>query len=525
MKAYINDLAAGKHLLRITNADTKCVRFDTLVISDEDGPQINHIATDPLCWGNSNGSIDFNSGGQTDVTLFINGKLVSGDDSVGNLKSGKYEIEIDKGANCKTYETISLIDPPKLIITNKQHTDVPCYGDSTGTITYTAQGGTGSYNYYVIAQDTADIPSGSISHLPSDLYDIYVEDVNHCKTKDTVEIVQPMQLTFDIDSVIHQACSDLPVGKFVLDGYGGTPPYTYSKDNGTTWTDKGKFTSLDSGLYFVAIKDANKCTYRDTAKIKRLTSLTVDYTTTLSLCKTPLGTAKVTPKDGQPPYSYLWVESGNTEDSISNQFAGIYKVIVKDVSGCGDTLNVRIDDVPGPEIDVLASEPSRCYHTDDGKLLIGISNGFAPYSLFINDTTYTSIYDKGVVVRNLKPGSYDVVVHDNYGCSMSRSITSTEPDSLTMDTIMMNPYCAASPGGQIHITGNGGTQPYQYAISSEPGRFVTGDFDSLMIGDYTIKIIDFNGYESAISAVIRSGAFRVNVSCNSQPLKSIIFTV
>src|SRR4029078_3149806 len=49
---------------------------------------------------------------------------------------------------------------------------------------------------------------------------------------------------------------------------------------------------------------------------------------------------------GQPPYQYLWLNTGETSSSINNLSVGTYPLIVTDANGCTEshTLNITQSD-------------------------------------------------------------------------------------------------------------------------------------------------------------------------------------
>lgn len=54
-------------------------------------------------------------------------------------------------------------------------------------------------------------------------------------------------------------CFNTSTGEIVVSGSGGTSPYTFSINNGTTYQASGTFSNLPAGTYKIRVKDANGC--------------------------------------------------------------------------------------------------------------------------------------------------------------------------------------------------------------------------------------------------------------------------
>ena len=82
---------------------------------------------------------------------------------------------------------------------------------------------------------------------------------------ETLSIGQPTEsLSGTITQLENTECIGEDTGSLTAQGIGGTPPYTYSIDNGVTYQTDGLFENLGAGTYTVLITDANLCTYNIT---------------------------------------------------------------------------------------------------------------------------------------------------------------------------------------------------------------------------------------------------------------------
>ena len=81
-------------------------------------------------------------------------------------------------------------------------------------------------------------------------------DSQDCILIDSFEIESPLSLLVALDSIRHISCFGLEDGYLKVEGSGGTPPYQYQWNTGST---SPVVPNLDKGLYLVTITDFNGC--------------------------------------------------------------------------------------------------------------------------------------------------------------------------------------------------------------------------------------------------------------------------
>ncbi len=104
-----------------------------------------------------------------------------------------------------------------------------------------------------------------------------INSTSAIRSGQTVVLPSQVDITFTADITEPYACNTVPVTLATItvsDVAGGTPPYTYSDNNGDTYQDSDEFTDLEPGTYDVVVKDAND-------NVSAPESVTVDETRVL----------------------------------------------------------------------------------------------------------------------------------------------------------------------------------------------------------------------------------------------------
>ncbi|NNK21353.1 MAG: T9SS type B sorting domain-containing protein, partial [Flavobacteriaceae bacterium] len=112
---------------------------------------------------------------------------------------------------------------------------------------------------------------------------------------------------------------------------------------------------------------------------------------------------------------------------------------------------------------------------------------------------------------DLEPRSYEVIIQDDLGCTITQTITITEPTELVAGIGNSIPEtCLGDEDGAVTVFVNGGTAPYEFALnSSDPADFApnpTMTFSNLRGGEtYVIFIRDARGCETNVIVPVGVG--------------------
>lgn len=247
-----------------------------------------------------------------------------------SVQHGTYYVTVSDVNGCtQTHDiNIDVLNPE--IFTNIAATHVLCYGDSTGTATVSASGGTPGFTYQWYPYGGT---GATASNLIAGTYIVVVTDDVGCTQTDSVTIEQPdAPLEMFVDSVEHALCYGYNNGNIQISVTGGTPPYSYMWSNGATTQNMH---NLVAGSYGITITDDNNCTVVDTIQIIEPDSMIIHIENT-SICYGQTITLEIdSTTGGTPPYTHLW----NTGDSgtaitVSPSVSTLYVVQATDANGC-----------------------------------------------------------------------------------------------------------------------------------------------------------------------------------------------
>jgi len=98
-----------------------------------------------------------------------------------NLAAGSYTITVKDANGCTTTQGVTITQPAAALGSSiSSQTNVACFGNSTGSVTVAASGGTTPYTYAIDSVTFGNI--GTFSNLGAGSYTITVKDANGCTT-------------------------------------------------------------------------------------------------------------------------------------------------------------------------------------------------------------------------------------------------------------------------------------------------------------------------------------------------------
>jgi gliding motility-associated-like protein len=469
----VSGLSAGSYTVNITD-NRGCVYNETFTLSQPAPLNIAYTYTDVNCNGGSNGAIDVTvTGGTAPYTYaWDNG---STNEDISSLVAGNYTLIATDVNGCSIAQTIT-INEPAVLSTNAAVSDITCFGGANGSVVLNPTGGTAPYTYLW----SNGVSSKDVFGLAAGTYSVTITDFNGCTTVENYTINEPaaLQVTGTVNGVV---CGGASNGDIDLNVTGGVGPYTYSWSNGASVQD---LNALSQGVYLVIVTDANGCSETATFTVAGPNPIILNANVTDVSCNgNNDGSIDLSPNAGVAPYSFAWSNGATTED-VAGLAPGAYAVTVTDANGCSTTENYNIQE-PLPLVINQVATGVTCFGADDGTIDVNVTGGSLPYTYTWSNGANTED------ISNLAGGTYQLIVTDNRGCTVTQDIVVDAPTTGLDATVnIIDATCAGQPGGQIQVTPVGGTAPFTYAWSNGSTQ---EDQVGLFAGDYAVTITDAGG--------------------------------
>lgn len=318
------------------------------------------------------------------------------------------------------------------------------------------------YSKYI--WDTGN-PADTIDHIYIDGpggYSVELISETGCSiTVDTVANELYVKLNHQVN-YIEPKCNGGTDGEITVSAFGGTAPYRFSVDNGTTWQASNKFTGLTAGTYDVITEDSYGCNVvTNNIQLTEPPAIFPNLIITDVICFGDCnGTGNVAPIGGTSPngiYNVEWNGQNYNSNSIANLCPGNYTLRVIDEIGCEITQNFPINEPPATVINQVIVDDEICYNNCDGKITINDPNA-VQYSV---DNGFT--YSSNNVFSNLcaQAAPYTVAIKDAKGCVAKQTVGMNQPPQLQINISNDTTICL---NGTATIDANviGGTNPIDY---------------------------------------------------------------
>ncbi len=520
------DLPAGDYTVTVTDANGCQETLTETISQPAQALEVNETIVDIECYGDSDGEIQLSISGGTPA-YDIEWDTGETTETLTGLTPGDYTVTVTDANACSTTESYNLISPPVFEFTAIDPEDVLCHGDTTGSISAGATGGTGTLSY----EWTLDGEPGVYSTNPNidDLgvgdYSLEVTDENGCMidTTLTIEEPEPLSLSFDVTPITCQGYDD---GSIAAIPEGGTPPYIEY-----LWTYEGNIVDVDSiisgcepGWYYIDIKDAHYCEISDSVEITDPDEHTIEINVTDMPCHgAEEGEIEVIVDGGTATgLSYQWSNGAGDTPVATNLGPGEYFVTITDNLGCEMYESAIVEEPPLEELGAF-DDSGVAWLCSGESTTIDAGSGYASYSWNTGETSQTIDVSSEDV--------YHVFVVDTDDCEYGD----------TVEVMLSYPYddddiCLATVNEDNHVeliwnkTDNVGTSEYNIykenpATSdfellatvpfSSPGIYEDTDSDAESQDDnYKLTAMDTCGNESSMGALHSNITLDVDADMN-----------
>jgi gliding motility-associated-like protein len=337
-------LPADAYIVTVTDQNG-CTNTVSFSISEPAPIVVSQGSISPANCGSSDGSASVTASGGTG-TLNYSWSPVGGNTSTASsIPGGNYTVTVSDDNACTAALNLVVNSLGGPVVTVSDQTDVTCNGESDGSVTVNATGGTVPYQFNWSPSGGAQ---ATASGLDAGSYTVVVTDDAGCVGSISVTISEPALLTVTSD-VTPTDCGS-STGSITLNASGGTAPYSYGWSSGSGSTSS--VTGLSSGTYTATITDALGCTVTAVNNVTATGSLTLTVSPdvasigpgqSVTLSASGAETYTWTPENGlscidcpspvaSPSETTSYIVSGTTSDGCTG--TTIVQVIV--IEDCGE---------------------------------------------------------------------------------------------------------------------------------------------------------------------------------------------
>lgn len=464
--------------------------------------EITNLQVQNTCSGENNGSIQFNASSDNDplsITWKLNGSTlpITGYSADG-LAAATYQVVIENTIGCILDSLITINEFEPLIL-NPIVNGTTCYMND-GEINLSLE--EDSYSS-IIWSDGLGENSSHRTGLSQGTYVANITDNHGCEYTESFNVSSPSETVCCQNFVFNPIVTAIDCfgddnGAINLNIAGGQEPLIVYWSDGNTSANR---TGMSAGSYAVMVQDAYGCVLHSEFELTEPTVLEAEITgTDVTYVDGEDGTAAAVITGGVEPYQILWTPGNYTTTTIDGLSEGNYNVIITDANGCqyNDVITIN-----GPEcIDMTGEvivEQITCNGYNNGSIEVVVNGNDGPFVFEWNNANY-----QGAHIHNLAPGTYQVLVTDQKGCTLNYSSTIIAPAMLTGNISVDQISCNNANDGALQLNIAGGTLPYtiDWNNSNSSSQYLT----ELGSGNYSVLVTDANDCTLALETVLENPA-------------------
>ncbi len=497
--ATATGLTATTYTVTVTDV-TGCMNTATITLQNPNSVIAsasivsNYNNQDVSCFGAADGAaLVIATGGNAPYTYaWADGQTTA---TATGLAAGNHLVNVTDANGCSDTSLVTLQQPTTVNLVINTLQQATCNGGNDGSAVAVANGGTAPYTYAWADGNT----NATNSNLTAGSHSVTTTDANGCSATRSITITAPFPIYLDSTAYRIVTCHGANDGQLSVYAGGGSGGFSYAWSNGQTLPTA---TGLTAGSYTVTITDGAGCsaTFQQIAVQPSPISVTFSNITNLDCYDANNGSVLPTPSGGIAPYRYVWNNNSLYQDPIPTYLvAGYNQVMVIDANNCFAVDSVFISSPP--ELFLTSSQTNiGCFGDSTGTATLAGSGGVAPllYRWSNGATTAT--------ITNLVAGSvYTGSVIDSNGCSLSTTVTITQPNAIGAAFTQVTMIdCAGQNTGSISANANAGSAPFNFVWSNNVGatNVTNSTIDGLSAGAYSVTIVDQNGCITVLDTII-----------------------
>ncbi|MBN1949728.1 MAG: HYR domain-containing protein [Bacteroidales bacterium] len=501
---FFDSLSPGNYYIQVTGIEEGCVSVDSTTLIEPDEISIADTSVSRAqngfnlaCFYSEDGwiQVDEVTGGHGlySYTWIREGEIIPGetDELLSDANHGNYEVIVNDQYGCLGDLGVQLTSPDTLKLSIISATQVNCFGDSTGMLEVSGQGGTGN-----ISIDWPDLgTSGPIlQNLPAGWVTYTATDEVSCFVYDSLELIQGDEISISPLIADYHGyeirCFEGNDGwiEVTTEGGLGNHYYAWNDEENNDLGSTGRIENLDAGWYYLSVTDDSSCVVYDTILLEQPTLLEYDTLSTSTKVCQNYGSIESAPSGGVPiegaeqPYILEW-SNGSTGMSLEDLLPDTYYVTLTDWNNCSAFDSVIIREESPMEIEVYIYDSIQCKGFTNGSLSVHADHATDPLDFSWDDGT-----SDAAIYTNIGTGLHWVQIIDSNECVSYDTLLVPEPEYIQSDIFVQDALCFDSSDALIELGAVGGNGGYSYIWNN---ALIEGDIvEGQSAGDHELIILD-----------------------------------
>ena len=309
-----NAVGTGMHSIKVVDAKLCSTTFNTFVGA---GPYLpsTFATTNAVCANINDGVVTINPTGVAPFSYTLNPIAVTqASATFTNLAPGAYTYTFSDATGCTGTGSFTITSNPALK-TPSVKTMPLCNGNNSGKIIFNPAGGVAPYQYALSPFTNYQI-SNTFANLIAGSYLFRIKDKEGCTKDTTIVLAQPPVLNAAAVSNTPATCNGND-GIITINANGGTAPYQYSLNNGTTYSPLNTLVAPSVGTFAnIKIKDANGCITNTTATVAYIDTMRLALNNVPAICA---GTSiTLQPETNNETTGFVWTSANAPISSLNN---------------------------------------------------------------------------------------------------------------------------------------------------------------------------------------------------------------
>ena len=475
-------LSAGIYLF-VAKDFNGCTDTLQVTLEDPSALSLNTNKTQPLCFGDQNGGLEFSpSGGTGPYLINFSGSGFTSLMNYQGIPAGTYSIELKDANGCVLQENVNLTEPGTLGL-QISGTAASC-GVNDGSLDLTGSGGAGNFSYSLDGNNYQ--PSGLFANLAAGTYPLWMQDQNGCILRDTGLVPTPDSLQINQLTTADIDCHGDQSGVIAVGVSGGSSPYQYKLNQGN-FGSSNIFTGLAAGQYLLTIKDANQCETQTTATINEPDAIAPNEVVLSESCAGDMDGSVVFNITGGTGSKLLNFNNAGfgTQTQFTQLAAGIYPYEIQDDNNCLVQGSIEITAAAPLALQVVQTKNLSCFNNFSGEVHVSATGGRGNYTYSIDGGAFQASAD----FFGLTAGNHVVVLKDSSSCVDSIAVSLTQPARININIAnVQHESCAGANDAFFTIQASNGQGNLSYSIGN--GFQSSPTFTNLTAGTYNYTVKD-----------------------------------